>query len=75
MRATMTISLPEKVKKQLLARAKKEQRSVSAIIMQALKHEESLISEEEVLSHGKQAKKDYLAGKAKSLRNLTDLMN
>lgn len=71
----MTISLPEKVKKQLLARAKKEQRSVSAIIMQALKHEESLISEEEVLSHGKQAKKDYLAGKAKSLRNLTDLMN
>ena len=71
----MTISLPPQIKKKLLERAKKENKPVSAIILKALQYEETLISEDTIITEAKQAKKDYLAGKTKVLKSLADLMD
>ena len=74
MRATMTISLPEEIKQQLLKKARQEKITVSALILRALKHEETLISEKDILKLSKKAKNDYQKGKTKPLKSLADLL-
>lgn len=74
MRSILNISLPPSKKAEIQNRAKKAGKTVSAYIMYVIELEESLISEEELLSMAENAKNDFKAGKTKELRSLADLM-
>jgi len=74
MRAILSLSLPQKERKELESRAKKANKTLSAYVLDALAIMKELISEEELLEIAKQAKKDYKNGKTKVLSSLEDLM-
>jgi uncharacterized protein involved in tolerance to divalent cations len=70
----LTISIPEKKKKEVIRRAKKSGKTVSAYIISVLDWEEKLISEDELVEMIKEAKKEHREGKTKLLRSHKDLM-
>ncbi len=74
MRAILSLSLPQKERKELESRAKKANKTLSAYVLDALAIVKELMSEEELLEIAKQAKKDYKNGKTKVLSSLEDLM-
>ena len=74
MRSVLSISLPEKVKKEIEKRAQKAKKTVSGYIVYALELEKSLISEDELFKAAKKAEKDYKAGRTKELKSLADLI-
>lgn len=73
-RAILNISVPELVKKDIVKRAKKAHISISGYILRAVKLEQSLITEDELLARVKTSRKNYKAGKTKILRSLEDLI-
>lgn len=74
MRSLLTISLPPDRVAALKKKAKKRGVSVSYYVRMVLEHEESIISEEQLIARCKEAEKNYREGKTKVLRSLTDLM-
>lgn len=74
MRSILTISLPQKDKEDLLRRAKKAGKTVSAYIKSIIDLEQNMISEDELLAMSKTAMKEYKSGKTKTLTSLKDLM-
>ena len=75
MRSVLSISLSEKDKKKVMARAKKAGKSVSSYILYTLNLEENLVSEDDLVRMSKKAKKDYKEGKTKELNSLADLLD
>lgn len=74
MRAVLNISIPLQEKKRVERRAKKAKKTVSAYVLFALKLEENLISEDELVRMAKQAERDYKAGRTYELKSLEDLL-
>ena len=74
MRSVLSISLPQKIKKEIQERAKKSKKTVSAYFIDIFELERSLISEKELLEIAIQAEKDYKTGKTKKLESLSDLI-
>ena len=66
--------MPPQKKKEVEARAKKANKSVSGYILDALELMKSLISEEELIEMTQIAEDNYKKGKTKKLRSLADLM-
>lgn len=73
MRSILTISVPEKERKNIETRAKKAGYSVSCYMLYASRLEQNMISEDELVKMVKKAEKDHRAGKTKRLRSLEDL--
>lgn len=74
MRSIVNISLPLSKKMEIIKRAKKAKKSISAYILYTIQLEQSLISEDELLEMTQNAEKDYQHGKTKELKSLADLM-
>ena len=70
MRSILTISLPEKEKKFILQRAKKAKQTVSSYILHAVRVEQEVIGEDQLLSMAKEARENYKSGKT-TIYNLT----
>lgn len=75
MREILNISLPPGQKEEILKRAQKAGKNVSAYIMHAINLEKELIQENELIKMAKKAKSDYQKGKTKELKSLANLMN
>lgn len=73
MRSILNISLPQKKKTEIIRRAKKAGKSVSAYILSIIELEQRLISEDELLAMMKEADSEYKAGKTKILKSFKDL--
>ena len=73
MRSILNISLPEAKKKDILKRAKKSGKSVSAYILTIFDLEQELISEDDLLVMAKKARAEHKAGKTKVLKSLKAL--
>ena len=74
MRSVLSISMPDVKKKEVMKRAKKANKTVSAYISDALQLMDQMISEDKILKRVKRARKNYKEGKVKKLRSLADLM-
>jgi len=74
MRSVLSVSLPQKIKREIKERAKKSNKTVSAYFLDIFELEKILISEEELSNAAIQAERDYKAGKTKKLESLFDLM-
>lgn len=74
MRSILSVSLPAEKKKDIEARAKKANKTMSSYIMYVVELEKNLISEDELITKAKKAEKDYKTGKTKELSSLADLM-
>lgn len=74
MRAILNISMPAQEKKEIEKRAKKAKKTISGYVLYALKLEQSLIQEEEIVAMATEAEQDYKKGKTKKLKSLADLM-
>lgn len=75
MREILNISLQPEQKSEIVRRAKKAGKNVSAYIVYAVSLEQKLISESDLVKMAKKAKVDYRKGKTKELGSLADLMN
>lgn len=75
MREILNISLPSGQKEEILKRAQKAGKNVSAYILHAINLEKKLIQEDELIKMAKKAKNEYRKGKTKKLESLADLMN
>ncbi len=74
MRSVLNISLPAQHKLAVQKRAAASGKSVSAYVLHAIRVEQELISEEELLKMAKEARANHSAGKTKKLGGLADLM-
>lgn len=74
MRAILNISMPLAEKQKIEKRAKKAGQSISGYILGAVKLQESLIQEDELVEMIKQAEKEHESGKTKKFVSLKDLM-
>lgn len=74
MRSILSLSIPQKERKELEERAKKANKTLSAYVLDSLALIQEMISDEELLQMAKQARRDYKTGKTKKLRSLEDLM-
>jgi hypothetical protein len=73
MRSILTISLPPAQLAALKKKAKKRGVSVSYYVRMIVEHEESIISEEELVRRCKEAEKEYRQGRTRVLRSFKDL--
>lgn len=74
MRTILSLSMPEKTKKEIMERAKKSGKTVSAYVISIIELEKNLVSEDDLVIMAKNARRDYEKGKTKVLRTLKDLM-
>lgn len=74
MRSVLTLSVPAERKEEIVTRARKAKKTVSAYVIQALDVINGMISEDELLSMSLAAEKNYKKGKTKVLKSLKDLM-
>ncbi len=75
MRSILNISIPAEKKQEIVRRAKKAGKNVSAYIVYAVSLEAKLIQESELIKMAQKAKSDYRKGKTKKLESLADLMH
>lgn len=74
MRAILTLSLPAEMLASLKQKAKRAGMSVSGYVRRLVAHESYLITEDEVLTRWKQAKKNYHEGKVYVNKSFNDFM-
>ena len=74
MRSIITFSVPESEKMLITKRAKKAGLTVSLYLLHAVRVEQKMIEEDEIVKMARKIEKDYKAGKTKTLKSLSDLM-
>lgn len=74
MRAILTLSLPADLLAGLKKRAVSAGMNVSAYVRRMVKHEENLMSEDELLARCKRAEKNYREGKVYVNRSFDDFL-